>query len=120
LYLIQPLFSGYELNPVATNAQASVPVPEGLDLDAWIVPPPREVVQVKADEGDDDHEKKAKKSKKGKGKNVESTAIGKKRKTKENGNQVLLLPIESDTETLEEKMLREKVHITLLIEDRSY
>ncbi|KAF8203875.1 adaptin N terminal region-domain-containing protein [Pholiota molesta] len=108
LYLIQPLFSGYELNPVATNAQASVPVPEGLDLDAWIVPPPREVVQVKADEGDDDHEKKAKKSKKGKGKNVESTAIGKKRKTKENGNQVLLLPIESDTETLEEKMLREK------------
>lgn len=97
---------------MATNAQASVPVPEGLDLDAWIVPPPREVVQDKADEGDDGHEKKAKKSKKGKGKNVESIATGKKRKIKENGNQVVLPPTESDTETLDEKMLREKVHIT--------
>ena len=39
LYLLQPLFTGaYSLNPVAAEAQTSVPVPEGLDLDAWIVP----------------------------------------------------------------------------------
>ncbi|KAI8990678.1 Ap3d1 protein [Trametes punicea] len=38
LYLIKPLFSAYELNAVALSAQASVPVPDGLDLDAWIVP----------------------------------------------------------------------------------
>ncbi|KAI1793066.1 Adaptor protein complex AP-3 delta subunit [Ganoderma leucocontextum] len=38
LYLIKPLFGAYELNAVALSAQASVPVPDGLDLDAWIVP----------------------------------------------------------------------------------
>jgi len=38
LYLIRPLVSSYELGPVAAAAQASVPLPDGLDLDAWIVP----------------------------------------------------------------------------------
>jgi hypothetical protein len=33
------LFEG-ELNPVAPKAQKKVPVPEGLDLDAWINDPP--------------------------------------------------------------------------------
>ncbi|KAI9272741.1 adaptin N terminal region-domain-containing protein [Phascolomyces articulosus] len=33
------LFSLYELNPVAPKAQKKVPVPEGLDLDAWINEP---------------------------------------------------------------------------------
>ncbi len=33
------LFAG-ELNPVAAKAQRKVPVPEGLDLDAWINEPP--------------------------------------------------------------------------------
>uniref|UniRef100_A0A1I7UKK7 AP-3 complex subunit delta n=1 Tax=Caenorhabditis tropicalis TaxID=1561998 RepID=A0A1I7UKK7_9PELO len=32
---VQKLYDG-ELNPVATKAQRKVPVPEGLDLDAWI------------------------------------------------------------------------------------
>jgi hypothetical protein len=35
------LFDG-ELNPVAPKAQRKVPVPEGLDLDAWINDPPSE------------------------------------------------------------------------------
>ncbi|XP_061634983.1 AP-3 complex subunit delta-1 isoform X2 [Phyllopteryx taeniolatus] len=35
------LFAG-ELNPVAPKAQKKVPVPEGLDLDAWINEPPSE------------------------------------------------------------------------------
>jgi AP-3 complex subunit delta len=44
LYLIHPLVSAYPLNPVASAAQANVPIPEGLDLDEWIVPPPKNVV----------------------------------------------------------------------------
>ncbi|KZO94105.1 Adaptor protein complex AP-3 delta subunit [Calocera viscosa TUFC12733] len=39
LFLIRPLFSAFELNAVAPQAQASVPVPEGLRLNEWIVPP---------------------------------------------------------------------------------
>lgn len=57
LYLLDPLFTAYQLNPVAAVAQSSVPIPEGLDLDAWIVPPPPEpVLEVE----------KKKKSRKGK------------------------------------------------------
>lgn len=36
---ISPLFFSFELNPVAPKAQKKVPVPEGLDLDAWINEP---------------------------------------------------------------------------------
>ncbi|XP_027981895.1 AP-3 complex subunit delta-1 [Eumetopias jubatus] len=36
---VSALFAG-ELNPVAPKAQKKVPVPEGLDLDAWINEPP--------------------------------------------------------------------------------
>ncbi|CAG8600370.1 6034_t:CDS:10, partial [Acaulospora colombiana] len=36
---IPPLFFSYELNPVAPKAQKKVPIPEGLDLDAWINEP---------------------------------------------------------------------------------
>ena len=32
---IQVLYAG-ELNPVGPKAQRKVPIPEGLDLDAWI------------------------------------------------------------------------------------
>ncbi|CAG5861347.1 unnamed protein product [Menidia menidia] len=38
---VSALFAG-ELNPVAPKAQKKVPVPEGLDLDAWINEPPSE------------------------------------------------------------------------------
>ncbi len=36
-----------ELNPVAAKAQRKVPVPEGLDLTAWINEPPREEDEAK-------------------------------------------------------------------------
>ncbi|XP_066551278.1 AP-3 complex subunit delta-1 isoform X1 [Amia ocellicauda] len=36
------LFAG-ELNPVAPKAQKKVPIPDGLDLDAWINEPPSEI-----------------------------------------------------------------------------
>ncbi|XP_028821250.1 AP-3 complex subunit delta-1-like, partial [Denticeps clupeoides] len=38
---VTALFAG-ELNPVAPKAQKKVPVPDGLDLDAWINEPPSE------------------------------------------------------------------------------
>lgn len=49
---IQLLYAG-ELNPVAPQAQKKVPVPEGLNLDAWI----NEPISTKedaSDEGSDD------------------------------------------------------------------
>ncbi|TFY69220.1 hypothetical protein EVJ58_g565 [Rhodofomes roseus] len=82
LYLIRPLFSAYELNAVAAEAQSLVEIPEDLNLDAWIVPPPREFTEP--DESDDMVEpKKKKKSKKGKEKEL---GTGKsKGKSKSNG-----------------------------------
>jgi AP-3 complex subunit delta len=107
LFLIYPLFSIYDLNPVAPHAQASVPVPPGLDLDAWIVPPPQEPVTPV-----EEVKEKKKKSKKGK-----EEVNGKKSKTssKKKLKQVELLqdgdvltPVDPDIETPEE---RERVSI---------
>ncbi|KAJ7492282.1 adaptin N terminal region-domain-containing protein [Mycena latifolia] len=104
LYLLQPLHGAYELNPVALAAQASVPIPDGLDLDAWIVPPPQEVVP------EADSEAKARKVKKGKGKEVNGTKSKsgkKKHKDEANGrNGVILTPLEDDAETPEQAQER--------------
>ena len=43
-----------ELNPVAPKAQKKVPLPEGLDLDAWINDPPSEPDDDGDDEDDDE------------------------------------------------------------------
>ena len=68
LYLIQPLFSVYELHPVAPEAQASVAPPEGLDLDAWIVPLAKPVIHEPVAQ----EQKKKKKVRKEKGKEKDS------------------------------------------------
>ena len=47
------IFYAGELNPVASKAQKKVPVPEGLDLDAWINDPPLES-EAEEDEGDEE------------------------------------------------------------------
>lgn len=39
LYLLLPLFTAYDMNPVGYKAQERVNIPEGLDLDAPIVEP---------------------------------------------------------------------------------
>ncbi|KAG1868262.1 adaptin N terminal region-domain-containing protein [Suillus subalutaceus] len=108
LYLIQPLFSSHELNPVASIAQASVAVPEGLDLDAWIVPSMQDRV---AEEGDDGEvtERKIKRNKKGKEKESASRTKVKsgKKKQKEGHYQEELAPQEE--ETAEEKAERERL-----------
>lgn len=105
LFLLNPLFSS-ELNPVAVNAQASVPVPADLDLDAWIVPPPAVSETVDQEAGSSDL-KKVKKSKKGKGK--ETGANGTKSK-KAIGRELdgELIPREL-AETAEERAQRERV-----------
>lgn len=43
------LFAG-DLNPVAPKAQKKVPIPDGLDLDAWINPPPAAESSESSDE----------------------------------------------------------------------
>ncbi|KAJ7269381.1 adaptin N terminal region-domain-containing protein [Mycena haematopus] len=104
LYLLQPLHGAYELNPVALAAQASVPIPDGLDLDAWFIPPPPEPApQV-------DPDSKVRKVKKGKGKEVNGSKAknGKKKHKEEEGNGVVLVPLdhEDEVETLEERQRR--------------
>ncbi|KAI9454892.1 Adaptor protein complex AP-3 delta subunit [Lactarius psammicola] len=71
LLLINPLFSTYELNSVNSAAQDSISVPEGLDLDVWIVPPPQEFLMPAAAVTNDSQEVEhppTKKKVKGKGK----------------------------------------------------
>jgi len=113
LYLIHPLFSGYELNPVGINAQASVAVPEGLDLDSWIVPPPLEAVPYNVDDEKGGSGKKVR-SKKGKGKDAVPATTNKKNKGKENGYHTTPIPVDSE-ETPEERVRREKVWILFFI-----
>ncbi|KAL5494662.1 APL5 [Sanghuangporus weigelae] len=76
LYLLYPLFSQYELSPIAPEAQTSVPVPEGLDLDAWIVPQAQPKIEEPVEV-----EMKKKKDRKGKGKEKEKDATAKGKKS---------------------------------------
>lgn len=100
LYLISPLTMSYELKPVAPMAQLSVPIPEGLDLDAWIVPPPPEEIGVISDDTQT-------RKKKGKGKEKVENGINKiKRKNKE---RMAGQPV--DKETAEEKAEKELVSL---------
>ena len=114
LFLIHPLSSSYELNTVAVNAQASVPIPEGLDLNAWIVPPPREETEKPEENTEDggNAEKKLKKVKKGKGKAKETGGLkGKGKKRRDDGMGDMLMPLTTVEveETEAEREERERV-----------
>jgi AP-3 complex subunit delta-1 len=114
LYLIQPLSSSYQLNPVAKVAQASVPVPEGLDLDAWIVHPPEDLVQDVAELTD-----RKKKSKNGKGKGTSGEKKNSKKKRKDDdGELIALASPEVEVETAEERAERERVRQYFFIPSR--
>ncbi|KDQ63013.1 hypothetical protein JAAARDRAFT_75593 [Jaapia argillacea MUCL 33604] len=105
LFLIQPLSTAYELNPVALTAQASIGIPEGLDLDIWIVPPPKEVTkETHSHHGDVGEKHRVKKIKKGKGKEQNGSAIGKGKARDLNGGT----STPSEVETPEEKVERER------------
>jgi AP-3 complex subunit delta len=111
LLLINPLFSNYQLNSVNITAQDSIPVPEFLDLDVWIVPPPKEFSTADAATVNDTQQGErplTKKKVKGKG----------KEKRKEKDSKVLSIepldtqpdhtPSPGPSETEEEKIEREK------------
>ena len=106
LYLIQPLSTSYTLNPVAKTAQASVPIPDGLDLDAWIVPPSEDSIQDELAESTD----RKNKSKKGKGKDISGEKKNSRKKQKDNdGELIALASPEPEIETTEERAERERV-----------
>ena len=108
LYLIQPLFSPYELNAVGATAQASVVPPDGLDLNAWFVEPPSVVIpDIPADDAEVG---KMKKSKKEKVRDLGSNAsLSGKKASKRNGGGALNNIMASNVETAEEITQREKV-----------
>jgi AP-3 complex subunit delta len=113
LLLINPLFSNYQLNSVSVVAQESVPVPESLDLDVWIIPPPKEFSSANAAAADGTREgelplTKKKVKGKGKGKGKEKVATLKSRDTQPD----ILSPGPPETE--EEKTEREKVSSKLV------
>jgi hypothetical protein len=52
---LSPLFFNYELNPVAPKAQKKVPIPEGLNLDAWINEPLPELESSESEEEEESY-----------------------------------------------------------------
>lgn len=109
LYLIYPLCSAYELNPVALAAQASVPVPDGLDLDAWIVPSMQAPLPDEDESGEVADEKKVKKSKKGKEKEKDGRTRSKGTKKRKEDEIIEELIPREEVETPEEIAERERV-----------
>ena len=101
LYLIHPLVSAYPLNPVASTAQANVPIPEGLDLDGWIVPPPKDVAPIPAAA-----EERGRRPKKKKGKHKEANGKVKGKDANKLLQEDVLTPA---PETEEERTERERV-----------
>ena len=106
LYLIRPLNIGYDLNPVAREAQASVPVPEGLDLDSWIITPPKEDLL----EGRDATTNGMAKKKKSKGKERAGTSAGKVKSVRKKEKSVAEVNIQPE-ETPEEMAEQERVSL---------
>ena len=120
LFLIRPLSNTYELNTVAPNAQEMVPVPEGLDLEAWIVPPPRDEPSGAFAEADVDEIEPVVKKKVKKGKRKETGEAKVKSGKKKKGH---VPSFEDDTlqaegemiiETEEERASRERVRASFV------
>lgn len=93
--------SAYPLNPVASAAQANVPIPEGLDLDKWIVPPPRNAIPTPG-AGDEERGRRPKK----KGKQKEANGKLKGKSTTKPLQEDVLTPA---PETEEDNAVRERV-----------
>lgn len=94
--------SVYPLNPVASTAQANIPIPEGLDLDKWIVPPPKSILPTTVSQ----EEERGRRPKKKKGKQKEANGKVKQKTTNKLLQEDALTPA---PETEEEKAERERV-----------
>ena len=104
------MFGAYELNPVASNAQESVPIPDGLDLDSWISPPPRDALSNGAvDEFDEVVEKEQRKSRKGKGKETKKSKSKGKKKMEYDEEHDTNSPAPPEVETEEQRAERDRV-----------
>ncbi|KAF8982824.1 AP-3 complex subunit delta [Entomortierella lignicola] len=79
---LYPLFFNQELNPVAPKAQKKVPVPEGLDLEAWIHEP---IPEPEPESSDDDDFLNENNSSYGYGWSGEGATAGKSRKKSKKG-----------------------------------
>ncbi len=115
LLLINPLFSTYELNSVNIAAQDSIPVPESLDLDAWIVPPPREYTVPDTAPADDtqggEHPSVKKKLKsKGKRKGKEKAS-----QPATHGSQTEPIPSPGPSEKEDDRVEREKASRSVIV-----
>lgn len=111
LLLIRPLFSAYDLNTVAAAAQTRVPVPVGLDLDAWIVPPSKDLdAELVPAQTMDEDSRPVRSKGKGKGKAKATNGATKKgeKKTKK-GERTVHTLVEVPVETPEERAERERV-----------
>lgn len=126
LFLIRPLYAAFELNAVALTAQARVPIPDGLDLDSWIVPPPKEMAEVvQADDDEVAELKKKRKSKKGKEKDTGAVkSKGRKQAHRDDDENTLIAPAETEEEQAErerrkaERMERIRDDPYYIIDDR--
>jgi AP-3 complex subunit delta len=112
LLLFKRLVSAYSLRPVASNAQKQVAVPDGLNLDKWIVAPPRRTFH---DEPDGEEKKKRKKKGKGKAR-VENGVSGQ-------GRGALLeespsYPVENEAELAAVRKIWALKDVGLTISDR--
>lgn len=101
LYLLRPLFTSYELNYVATTAQANVRVPDGLDLDVWLIPIEKEAVQAEGEAAKNGTTKVGRKKEKG----IRSDGKSKRRKKGDREAEQPDLP----TATPEERAERKRV-----------
>lgn len=104
--------SAYPLNPVASTAQANVPIPEGLDLDEWIVPPPKNLAPVPVTEEGE----RGRRPKKKKGKHKETNGKVKGKDTNKLLQEDVLTPA---PETEEERAERERVSLVIPLACRS-
>ncbi|THH03450.1 hypothetical protein EW145_g6241 [Phellinidium pouzarii] len=124
LYLIRPLFSTYALNPVAPEAQTSVAVPEGLDMDAWIMPQAKPIADESVDV--DGAVKKKKKDRKGKGKDRDvaegsgKSKKGGKEKAKEKAKEKGSRMTEEETAEAEERARAKARRMEMLRDDPYY
>ncbi|ETW86760.1 hypothetical protein HETIRDRAFT_166278 [Heterobasidion irregulare TC 32-1] len=112
LLLIRPLFSSYDLNTVAAAAQTRVPVPVGLDLDAWIVPPSKDLdAELVPAQTIDEDSRPVRSKGKGKGKakaKATNGATKKGEKKAKKGERTVHTLVEVPVETSEERAERER------------
>lgn len=103
------------MNPVGLTAQINIPVPEGLDLDEWIVPPPKTEKELGTE-----NRPKTKKSKKAKEKDSDGSKVkGPKKKHREPEAEASTPPAEELT--VEDMAERERVcRVSLFSSFRSH